>query len=156
MDLYLRTPKDYNDPTQAQLATPFYFGDGTNDLQVDTDGDFSLLQGPANLDQGLAKILSTEQGANQFFSLYGSLLWGLIGSTSDMQTLQAQVQGTIVDALTIYQFINQNNPNLDEQVNTLESLSVTSVSVGYIEVDLTVITMSGRRVGTTITAGNPG
>ena len=155
MDFFLRTPKDPNDPTQVNLASPFYFGDGTNDLQVDTDGDFSLLQGAANLDQGMAKILSTEQGTNQFFDLYGALLQGLIGSTTDIQTLTGQVQGIVVDALTIYQFINQSNPNLDEQINTLESISVTAVSVDYIEVDLTVITMSGLRVGTTVTAGNP-
>jgi phage baseplate assembly protein W len=154
MDFYLRTPKNYNDPNQVN-NTPFYFGDGTNDLQVDTNGDFSLIQGPANLDQGMAKILSTEQGANQFFDLYGSLLWGLIGTTTDLQTLNASVQGTVIDALTIYQFINQSNPNLDEQINTLESMNITDVSVNYIEVDLTVITMSGLRVGTTITAGNP-
>jgi len=155
MDFYLRTPKNFNDPNQAGIIGNFYFGDGTNDLQVDTNGYFSLIQGAANLDQGMAKILSTEQGANQFFDLYGSLLWGLIGSTTDLQTLTASVQGTVIDALTIYQFINQSNPNLDEQINTLESMNVTSVSVDYIEVDLTVITMSGLRVGTTITAGNP-
>src|ERR1035437_9422002 len=155
MDLYLRTPKDYNDPTQAQLTTPFYFGDGTNDLQVDTDGDFSLIQGPANLDQGLAKILSTEQGANQFFSLYGSVLWGLIGSTSDMQTLQAQVQGTIVDALRIYQFINQSNPNLDEQIDILESLSVTSVAVAFIQLQIPALSLLTGTVARDVVIESP-
>jgi phage baseplate assembly protein W len=154
MDFYLRTPKDYNDPTQAN-NTPYYFGDGTNDLQVDTNGDFSLIQGVTNLNQGMAKILSTEQGANAFFNTYGSLLWSLIGSTADIQSLTASVQGAVIDALITYQYINQSNPNLDEQINTLESMNVTTVSVNYIEVDLTVITMSGLRVGTTITAGNP-
>lgn len=156
MDLFLRTPKDFNDPTQVQLTTPFYFGNGTNDLQVDTDGDFSLIQGAPCLDQALAKILQTELGANVFFALYGSRLEGLIGSTTDIQTLTSQVQGSVVDALRIYQFINQSNPNLDEQINTLESLTVTSVSVDFIEVDLTVITMSGKRIGTTVAVGNPG
>ena len=155
MDFYLRTPTDYNDPAQLQSTSPFYFGQGTNDLQVDTNGDFSLIQGPMNLDQGMAKILSTELGANQFYDLYGSILPDLIGSTTDIQTLTATVQGAVIDALTTYQSINASNPNLDEQINTLESMNVTSVSVDYIEVDLTVITMSGLRVGTTITAGNP-
>ena len=155
MDFYLSTPKDYNDPTQVNLNAKFYFGNGTNDLQVDTNGDFSLIQGTTCLSQSMAKILQTETSANQFFALYGSQLEGLIGSTSDLRTLSSQVQGTVIDALRIYQFINQNNPNLDEQIDTLESLTVTSVSIDYIEVDLTVITMSSKRVGTTITAGNP-
>lgn len=153
-DFYLRTKKDPNDPLQSAQVNQFFFGDGTNDLQVDTNGDFALIQGTKNLDQSMAKILVTARNSSVFFPSYGSLLQSFVGQKIEFDFLKASVQSEIVDTLRIYQFINKTNPSLDEQIDTLESLKVTQLDNLSIQADLTVITKSNIRVGTTIQLGS--
>src|SRR5208282_2344793 len=105
MDFFLRTKRDVNDPFQAEqgISTPYFWQDGTNDLQVDTNGDFALVQGVNCLSQEMCKILVTERGSNLFFSLYGTNLQNLIGQKLSLQEVQAKVTTEVTDGLQIYQ-----------------------------------------------------
>ena len=124
MDFYLRTKKDVNDPFQINIASQYFFGNGTNDLIVDSNGDFALTSGKDNLNQSMAKILVTERGANGLFTIYGTLLQDLIGQRLDLEYLRAKIQSELIDGLRIYQFINKDNPNLDEQIETLDTVRI--------------------------------
>lgn len=149
MDIYLRTPRSSTDDPSLP---PYYWGQSTNDLIVDSNGDFAVTQGQDCLGQSMAKILTTEQGDNIFFPLYGSQLYSLLGLNVNIDYLRAQVQTYMIDALQTYQYINQANPNLDEQIDTLKSLAINlDPGSNYaIDVSFTVTTRSGLAVGSTI------
>jgi len=150
MDFFLRTKKDVNNPLQIDIKGEYYFSNGANDLVVDTNGDFALTQGTSNLSQSMAKVLVTERGANVLFAIYGTLLQSLIGQRLDFAYLQAKIQSELIDGLRIYQFINKDNPNPDEQIDTLDTVRITQISNYELEVQFTVITKSGKTVGSTI------
>jgi len=153
-DFYLRTRKNPNDPLQQDIKTTLFFGDGTNDLQV-SNADFELIQGSENLNQSMAKILVTERGANQLFVIYGALLQDLIGQKLDIEFLRAKIKQEMIDGLRIYQFINRNNTDLNEQIDTLETvkIEISNNDSSRIEVQFTVITRAGARVGSIIRLG---
>ena len=149
MDFFLRTIKDPTDPFQVNKPSD-YWGQGTNDFLVDTNADFALTEGVDCLNQSMAKILVTERGANLLFPAYGSTLPNLIGLNFNIDYLRGQVKTTVIDTLRIYQFINQVNPNLDEQINTLKSLAVNPVLNNQIDVSFTVITRTGKTTGSIV------
>jgi len=148
MDLFLRTIKDNN--SEFHLGKPdMFWGQGENDLIVDTNGDFALIQGVDNLNQSMAKIIVTERGNNIFTPIYGSKLNDLIGVNLDIDFLRAKVKTDLIDTLRIYQFINKGNTNLDEQIDTLQSIKINQLN-GGIDVSLVVITRSGKITGSLI------
>lgn len=153
MDIYLRTPQGTSSTSALQQSLPpYYWGQGTNDLIVDSNGDFATTSGKDCLGQSMAKILTTEMGDNIFFPLYGSQLYSLLGVNVNIDYLRATIQTYMIDTLQTYQYINQANPDLDEQINTLQSLAINldpNFNNG-IDVSFTVITRSGLAVGSTI------
>lgn len=154
MDFLLQTLQNYNDPysnpVQNALSGTFW-GQGTNDLIVDSSRDFALVEGANCLAQEMMKILVTERGDNIYLPMYGSLLNSFVGVPLNIDELRANVKTDIIDTLRIYQFINQANPNLDEQIDTLQSLAVNLIpGINGINVTFTVVTRSGLTVGSTI------
>lgn len=148
MDLFLRTKKDLNN--SLHNGQPGYFwSQGENDLIIDS-GDFVVTEGVDNLNQSMAKILVTERGANPFFPLYGSLLQSFIGRNLNVDYFRARIKTDIIDSLRIYQFINKNNANLDEQIDTLDALKINLLSPDGLDVSFRVITSSGKTVGSLI------
>lgn len=148
MDLFLRTVKDNNNEFHAGKPDLFW-GQGENDLVVDSNRDFALTSGVDNLNQSMAKILVTERGANIFATMYGSTLNSLIGVNLDIDFLRARIKTDLIDTLRIYQFINKSNPNLDEQIDTLQAVKINQVGDG-IDVSLRVITRSGKITGSLV------
>lgn len=148
MDLFLRTVKDNNNEFHAGKPDLFW-GQGENDLVVDSNRDFALTSGVDNLNQSMAKILVTERGANIFAAMYGSTLNSLIGVNLDIDFLRARIKTDLIDTLRIYQFINKSNPNLDEQIDTLQAVKINQVGDG-IDVSLRVITRSGKITGSLV------
>lgn len=150
MDFFLRTAKNNNDPFQVGRPD-FFWGQGTNDLQV-SGGDFLLTEDIDLLNQGIAKILVTERGANIFLADYGSLLQSFIGTNFDIDYLRANIKTDVIDTLRIYQFINQGVPNLNEQIETLQSLKIeVDPNITYgIDVGFVVITREGQTTGSLI------
>ncbi len=145
-DFFLRTQKDPNNPLHAG-KNPEFWGQGENDLKVDVNADFALTSGVDNLRQAMAKILVTVSGANTLFPAYGSGLQNLIGQNLDIEFLRAKIKTEIIDALRIYQFINNSNPDPDEQIETLERLEIQQVLSDGIRVSFNIITVSGKNIG---------
>jgi phage baseplate assembly protein W len=150
MDFFLRTKKDPNNSFHDDITTTYFFGQGTNDLQVDTNGDFALTQGTANLSQSMAKIAVTGRGSNALFTLYGTLLQNLVGQRLDLEFLRAKIKSELIDGLRIYQFINKDNPNLDEQIDTLNVVKISQLTDSAVNVEFNVTTKSGKVVGAVI------
>lgn len=149
MDLYLRTKKDLNN--ELHYGQPeFFWGQGENDLIVGSNGDFMTTAGTDNLSQGIAKILVTERGHNAFYSAYGSILQSFIGANLDVDYLRAKIKTDLIDTLRIYQFINKDGANLNEQIDTLKSLRIDLQGDRGIAVSFSVVTRSGKTVGSLV------
>ena len=149
MDFFLRTQKDPNNPRHVG-ATSEFWSQGENDLKVDVNGDFALTEKVDLLRQAMAKILVTDEGANSLFPAYGSGLQDLIGQNLDIEFLRGKIKSEIIDSLRVYQFINNGNSELDEHIDFLEKLRVRQVLHDGIEVSFTVITKTGKNVGSFI------
>lgn len=151
-DLFLRTARStLTDQEYPQATLPYIVAEGENDLQIGPTNDLAILDGTDRLSQDIVKILITTRGTNLLFPLYGANLQTLIGQKMDVQFLQGQILTEVKDALIILQAINQNNPDLDQQIQTLQSIQVDLSSSTQITIQLVVVTKSGKSVGSIVT-----
>lgn len=147
-DFFLRTLKTAELSAERPDAVgEFVWGESSNDLQPDSLTGFRVVSGTEKLAQDIIKILLTERGSNTLFPLYGSVLHSLLGQKSDPDFMRGQIVDDIKDSLIILQNINRDNPNLDEQIQTLESVSIEQPAPGEFHIRLTVITRADKRVG---------
>lgn len=155
-DLLLTT---INTPGQPQFPPqqgnpPTYFGEQTNDLQIGTDNDFSLVSGLTETTQDVLKILLTEQGSNGQFPLYGTILQSAIGGKINQNIIASTVQLQITQALQILFILTQNRTNPAEIVQTLYSLKTQIESGTNVSSLLTVIAANGQEITTGINIAN--
>lgn len=155
-DLFLATANTPGLPQSVpqQGNAPFYFGEASNDLQIGSNQDFTLVMGLDETTQDVQKILLTEQGANTSFPLYGTILQGLIGEKMNINSISGNVQDQITTALQILFLLTQNRSNPAEIVQTLYSLSTTIQSETNISSLLTVIAASGQEITTGVNIGS--
>lgn len=156
---------DFKLVTKRTLGTPDYppqpgnpneyFGEQSNDIQLDTVNDFAQVSGTVKLTQDINKILLTAVGANTNFPLYGTTLQSLIGSKNNFDFLQANIKDQIIGALQVLVFVNQNNPNNDEVPNILNTLAINQIDSNSIEIILAVTTLSGKSVSTGLIVAIP-
>lgn len=133
-------------PNPPQPGNPSeYFGEQSNDLQLDNVNDLALLSGVDKLRQDMNKILLTEVGANVFFEIYGTDLQTLIGNKVNIEEIKAHLKDQVETALAVLVLVNADNPNDDEVPNIFESLSVEQIATGKFEIRVSVITRSGKR-----------
>lgn len=156
MDFFLATKNQPPTPQfPPQQGNPeFYFGEGTNDLQIGTNNDFMAVDGLQETIQDVQKILLTEQGANPSFPLYGTTLQNLIGNKINVNSVAATVQEQITTSLQILFLLTQNRSNPAEIVKTLYSLQTTLQSETNISSLLTIIAANGAELTTGIQIGN--
>jgi phage baseplate assembly protein W len=134
---------------------PFFFGEQTNDLQIDpSNNDFTLVSGLDETVQDVQKILLTEQGTNLSFPLYGTTMQSLIGGKVNPNIISSTMQQQITQALQILFLLTQNRSNLSEVVQTLYSLKTTIQSQTNVSSLLTVIAANGQEITTGINIGN--
>lgn len=155
-DLELSTKNQPQNPQYPpqQGNPPFYFGEQTNDLQIDSSNDFTLVSGLTETIQDVQKILLTEQGTNTLFPLYGTILQSLIGNKMNPNIISGSVQDQITTALQILYLLTQNRTNPAEIVQTLYSLSTTIQSETNIASLLTIIAASGQEITTGVSIGS--
>lgn len=138
-----------NIPNPAQPGNPSeYFGEQSNDLQLNDVNDLAILSGIPKLVQDMNKILLTEVGSNIFFEIYGTDFQSLIGNKVNIEELKAHLKDQIETALAVLVLVNADNPNDDEVPNIFESLSVTQLDSSRFQIALSVITRSGKRAVT--------
>jgi len=133
-------------PNPPQPGNPdAFFGEETNDLQLNSVNDLALVSGLDKLKQDLNKILFTEVGANTNFEIYGTELQTMVGGKVDIDNARAKIREEVDTALSVLLFLTRENTNDDEVVDTFETLSVTEISTGRFEVTVSVISRSGKR-----------
>lgn len=134
-------------PVPPQPGNPEeFFGDETNDLQLNSVNDLALVSGIDKIKQDLNKILFTEVGANVNFEIYGTELQSMVGGKVDIDNARAKIREEVDTALSVLLFLTKENTNDDEVVDNFETLSVTEISSGRFEVTVSVISRSGKRV----------
>lgn len=139
-------------PQQGNPA--MYFGEQTNDLQIGSNNDFTLVSGLEETTQDVQKVLLTEQGANQQFPLYGTTLQSMIGGKINPNIVGGDIQQQITQALQILYLLTSNRTNLSEIVQTLYSLRTQLTNGTNISSLLTVIAASGQELTTGINISN--
>lgn len=137
----LPNPPQPGDPSE-------YFGEQSNDLELDNINDLTTISGVEKLIQDMNKIFLTESGANTNFQIYGTDLQTLVGNKVNIEEIKAHLKDQVETALATLVLVNADNPNDDEVPNIFESLSVTQIDTGKYEVKVSVITRSGKRATT--------
>ena len=133
-------------PVPPQPGNPSeFFGEETNDLQLNSVNDLALISGIDKLKQDLNKILFTEVGANVNFEIYGTELQSMVGGKVSIDNARAKIREEVETALSVLLFVTKDNPDDDEVVDNFETLSVREISSGRFEVTVSVISRSGKR-----------
>ena len=136
-------------PVPFQSGNPSeFFGEESNDLQLNKINDLDLVSGLEKLKQDINKILLTERGENTLFPLYGTELQSTVGDKVNPDIIRAKLKDEIISGLQTLQFINRENPNSDEKPETLEILDIQQIETGQFEIQVSVITASNQRVST--------
>jgi hypothetical protein len=146
-DLKIITETNYIEhPRPPQPGEPSeYFGEQSNDLQLDNINDLATLSGIDKLRQDLNKIFLTEVGKNINFEIYGTDLQTLVGNKVNIEEIKAHLKDQVETALATLLLVNADNTNDDEVPNIFESLSVEQIALGKFEIRVSVISRSGKR-----------
>jgi len=153
--LITHTNPEQQPPVQLTGGNPYYFGNQSNDLQVNPVGDIFTVSGTQKLAQDINKILLTVQGTNTFFPLYGTNLQNYVGQKLNDQSVIANIRTEVINALNVLNFIRQG-ADPSEIPDVLNYLSVTQPDALSIMIQLEVTSASGATVATSvIVAPNP-
>jgi hypothetical protein len=150
-DLWLTTKVNPLNPPPLALTggAQYYFGEMSNDLNVNAVGDLTTISGLTLLQQDINKILLTVLGANSFVPLYGTQLQSYVGSKNAFTNpVTAQIQVQIINAMNVLNFVRQGSTNLDEIPDTLQYLSVTQPEPDTVLIQMNVISAAGNSIAT--------
>ena len=144
------TTENIGDIQEQHLGNSRYvFSVGYNDLVIGANRDFQVISDTNKLQQDILKILLTDRGSNTIYPAYGSTLSQQIGQ-KNIDSVKANVKNSIIEALTVLQIINKNNPNLNEQIKTINTISVDVVSSTEIDVAVSITTVGGITVNSSL------
>jgi phage baseplate assembly protein W len=143
----LDRPQLSNEIIKSTGNTSYTWQAYDGDIQLDNHNHFVPLTGLTKLAQGIFKIVLTPLGSNSQDSSYGSLLNAQIGTKMDNEKF-AEIQSSIVDALTHYNEINQDNPDSDEVIETIDEVRLVRDldDPRAIRIQITVTSESGKEV----------
>ena len=110
---------------RATGYTEFVFEPYENDIQFDRKKLVRQMTGVDKLVQSIMRIMLTTKGDSFEDSQWGSEMNNQIGSKLKSDSFAA-VRESIIQALMHYNDINQDNPNSDEVINTIDELQVVS------------------------------
>ena len=113
------------DMARATGYTEFVFEPYENDIQFDRLKKVRTVSGVDKLVQSIMRILLTTKGDSFEDSQWGSELNNQIGSKVSSDSFAA-TRESIIQALIHYNEINQDNPDSDEVINTIDELQVVS------------------------------
>lgn len=154
MDLFIGTLSKNIPPEERVRGVPLnkaVFKSFDNDIIKENDGDLALVSGTEKLKQDMIKAFMTDLGSNVTFPEYGSQLNELIGRKLNFPIMKGLITDDIIETLRTLQFVNKDNLNEDEQIDTLDILEITQSATDprQIDVRLEVITVAGSRVKNT-------
>lgn len=145
-----RAPGTEPVPIQNAKNISEFFGEQSNDLQLNSINDLAIVSGLEKLRQDINKILLTERGTNSLFELYGTELQSLIGGKINPDVIRAKIKDEVIGGLQTLQFLNRDNPNADERPEVLELLDIQQIDTTQFEIKLSVITASNKSITTGI------
>lgn len=128
-------------------ATNFTWEAFEGDIHLDRLHSLVSLEGTTKLAQGIFKIVLTPKGSNAQDPDYGTSLSASVGGKMDSERF-AEIQAEIVDALIHYNLINNDNPNSDEVIQTIETVRVVQDldDPRAVRIQIAVTTESGKTV----------
>lgn len=117
------------------------------DIQLSGTHALVMVTGTTKLAQGMFKIILTPLGSNPADPDYGTNLLSLVGTNVDSDKFST-ITSEIIDALTHYNLINQDNPNSDEVIQTIDFVRVVQDldDPRAIKIQVSVTTESGLPV----------
>jgi phage baseplate assembly protein W len=132
---------------RAVGATSFIFQPYENDVQFDRLKHVRQFSGTQKLVQSIMRILLTRLGDSYEDSKWGSDINNEIGSKIANENY-AIIRESIIAALTHYNQINQDNPDSDEVISTIDLIQVVADTTDprIIRVVVGVTTESGVSV----------
>ncbi len=148
-DFFLSTKNQLPNQSSQPTNSSFYFGNESNDLQVNNVGDISIVSGSTKLAQDINKILLTQQGTNSFMLIYGTNLQSYIGQKITDQSVVANIRTEVVNALNVLNFIRQGS-DPSEIPDVLNYLEITQPIPGTFNVNLIVTSVAGAKITTNI------
>ena len=128
----------------------YVWGEGSNDIFLGTDKDFNLVENTVKLQQDMTKVLMTDRFKNIIYPVYGSTIRDVVGGKTDLTTVKANIKTAVIEALAVLQFLNTDNPNSDEQIDIINTITVAINSPGEIKITVQVTTKSGKVINTTL------
>lgn len=151
-DLAIAT-QNIGDITQQGLGNSRYvFSIGYNDLQIGSNRDFALISNLTKLQQDILKIIITDRYTNTVYPAYGSIIRAQIG-TKNIEQAKANIKNAVIEALTVLQIINTNNPSLDEQINTIDTITVDVTNPTEVSIKIQITTKSGKVLNSSAVLG---
>jgi hypothetical protein len=148
-DLFLSTKQSTTNQPPVPTNSPFYFGEMSNDLQVNPVGDLYTVSGSDKLVQDIQKILLTQQGTNTSLPIYGTNLQSYVGQKINDQSVVANIRTEVINALNTLNFIRQGS-DPSEIPDTLNYLAVTQPDQKTININLIVTSAAGSQVTTNV------
>jgi hypothetical protein len=135
------------DQLRGTGATEFVFEPYENDIQFDRTKKVRQFSGTQKLVQSIMRILLTTIGDSFEDGEWGSQLNNRIGSKL-LNEEYATARESIITALTHYNSLNEDNPNSDEIIETIDEIQVVSDidDPRVIRVVVGVTTESGKGV----------
>jgi len=113
------------DYIRATGYTEFVFEPYENDIQFDRLKKMRTISGIDKLVQSIMRILLTTKGDSFEDQQWGSDLNSQIGSKMKNDNY-AQTRESIIQALIHYNDVNQDNPDSDEVISTIDELQVVA------------------------------
>jgi phage baseplate assembly protein W len=108
---------------RATGNTEFIFEPYENDIQFNRSKALVLVSGTDKLIQSIMRVILTHLGDSFEDAKWGSALDSQIGSKMANDNY-AVVRESIIQALIHYNDVNQDNPNSDEVIKTIDELAV--------------------------------
>lgn len=136
-----------NSITKSTGNTSYTWESFEGDFQLDGTHNPITVDGTTKLAQGMFSIILTPLGSNPADPDYGTDLLSLIGDVVDSDKF-ATITSEIIDALTYYNLLNQDNPNSDEVIQTIDFVRVVKDidDPRAIKIQVSVTSESGKQV----------
>jgi hypothetical protein len=112
-----------NEVAKSVGATVYTWQAYEGDIQIDGLNQVIDVEGTVKLAQAIFKIVLTPKGSMAEDPDYGTDMDSMIGDKMDNDKFSG-IQTSIVDALTHYNVINQDNPNSDEVIETIDEVKL--------------------------------
>ena len=147
-DMFLGTKNDSEEQKEGLGSGAYVWGQGSNDIILDVSKDFKIIQGLEKLQQDINKVLLTDRFRGTLYPIYGSTIREMLGNKADLNIVKTNIKNAVVEALAVLQFLNSDNPNNDEQILVINTITVNMDVAGEVLVNVQITTKSGKVLNT--------